>query len=72
MYGHNSHYSDFTSAFGGAADMAEHAAGRVPVEIDPHRTLDSIHSGETEDSSIHFFGDQPVIGVISWRRGTDP
>ena len=38
MYAHNSHYSDFTSAFGGAADMAEHAAGRVPVEIDPKRT----------------------------------
>jgi hypothetical protein len=26
--------SDFTSAFGGTADMAEHASGRVPVEID--------------------------------------
>jgi hypothetical protein len=40
--------------------------------IDPHRTLDSIHSGETENSRIHFFGDQPAIGVISWRHGTDP
>jgi hypothetical protein len=35
VYAHNSHHSDFTSAFGGAADMAEHAAGPVPVEIDP-------------------------------------
>ena len=31
-------HAQFTSAFGGAADMAEHAAGRVPVENDPLQT----------------------------------
>jgi ABC transporter substrate binding protein len=52
-----------TSGVGGEADMNKQARLAGLVESDPHRTLDSIHSGD--------FG-KPVIGVISWRHGTDP